>query len=603
MSDYRFGFKFDLDPTAVRSLPDNHPAMMENRTLFPSTVVETNEAFSDRLLVSGKNNRKLGERIEKGRFKGYALYGLTLEERATCPSDCSVRGACYGNGMQMARRHRIDQDGLFFTLLEDEVRMILVDEQDGLLVRLHVLGDFPSVEYVAAWADLLADHPKLACYGYTHRRTKSWGGDEIGEAIQNLKDMYPDRFRIRWSGPTSRADGAVVIKTIPNRPRTEEGLVCPAQTDATACCATCGLCWEPSAKHDTIAFIKHGPKSGESAALEAMAAPTASQSAAGTARQERLARIAANAVPETPERKMLPAVIPPAKPRAEFVPTITVRPPSDCRRVAPIQISSAVKCKEVARELPEVRHVSPTDLLIEPKYQRDLSGNSIRLIKRMLFGWDWAKFKPPVCAETPQGLFVIDGQHTAIAAATHPGIFRIPVMVVLAEHVEQRADAFVSHNRDRLAMSVFQVFHAEVTAGNKEARDVLAATMRAGATIPRAQPDKFRAKPGDVIAVKEARSIFNADGADGLERVLRIAVAAKLSPIPRVAMRAIRIILKEPRFVNVKMKGEASISAAIASIQNIDLAARHAAAATEQPMDRACAVLIESAVLGEAFAA
>lgn len=214
MSLRRFTDKFDLDPTAVWSLPDNHPAMMENRTLFPSTVMETNDAFSDHLLVSGENNRKLGKRIEKGKFKGYALFGLSLEERATCPDDCSVRGSCYGNGMQMARRHRIDPAGRFFNLLEEEIRTILADEDVGLLVRLHVLGDFPSVEYVATWADLLSDYPKLACYGYTHRRTKSWGGDDIGEAIQNVKDQYPDRFRIRWSGPSSRADGATVIKTI-----------------------------------------------------------------------------------------------------------------------------------------------------------------------------------------------------------------------------------------------------------------------------------------------------------------------------------------------------------------------------------------------------
>lgn len=192
--DRRFTDKADLDPAAVRSLPINHPAMVGNRTLFPSTVVDVGDDFEDRLLVSGKNNRKLGERILKGKFKGYALYGLSLEERATCPTDCSVRGYCYGNGMQMARRHRITDLDLFSTFLEDEIRTILADPIDGLMVRLHVLGDFPSVEYVALWADLLEMHPKLACYGYTHRR------DEIGDAIESLKSRYPTRFRIRWSG-------------------------------------------------------------------------------------------------------------------------------------------------------------------------------------------------------------------------------------------------------------------------------------------------------------------------------------------------------------------------------------------------------------------
>ncbi|MDE2468290.1 MAG: hypothetical protein KGL35_05990, partial [Bradyrhizobium sp.] len=198
--DRRFTDKPALDPAAVRSLPSNHPALIENRTLFPSTVVTVDENFPDRLLVSGKNNRKLGERILKGKFKGYALYGLSLEERATCPTDCGARGYCYGNGMQMVRRHRIAEPGLFYAFLDDEIRTILADPIEGLMVRLHVLGDFPSVEYVAMWSDLLAENERLAAYGYTHRREKKFGGDEIGDAIAALKHQYPDRFRIRWSG-------------------------------------------------------------------------------------------------------------------------------------------------------------------------------------------------------------------------------------------------------------------------------------------------------------------------------------------------------------------------------------------------------------------
>jgi hypothetical protein len=103
--------------------------------------------------------------------------------------------------------------------------------------------------------------------------------------------------------------------------------------------------------------------------------------------------------------------------------------------------------------------------------------------------------------------------------------------------------------------------------------------------------------------VKEARKIFNRDGVETLEKVLRISVAAKLAPIPRVAMRALRMILVEPRFVDAKAKGEASIASALAGFSNIDLAARHAATLTEQTVDRACAVMIESAVLGESVAA
>ena len=162
--------------------------MREDRTLFPSTVVDVDESFEGNLLVSGHNNRKLGETVAKGKFKGYALYQLSLEERATCPSECEMRAACYGNSMQLARRHRIVDPNFFALLLEDEIRDIL-SEKPGLMVRLHVLGDFPSVDYVKIWDELLKGHPKLACFGYTHRRPKDQGGDAIGAAILATKPL------------------------------------------------------------------------------------------------------------------------------------------------------------------------------------------------------------------------------------------------------------------------------------------------------------------------------------------------------------------------------------------------------------------------------
>src|SRR5205807_1557903 len=39
-------------------------------------------------------------------------------------------------------------------------------------------------------------------------------------------------------------------------------IVCPAQTGATDCCGSCGLCWHPSAKTKTIGFIAHGARGG-----------------------------------------------------------------------------------------------------------------------------------------------------------------------------------------------------------------------------------------------------------------------------------------------------------------------------------------------------
>lgn len=97
--------------------------------------------------------------------------------------------------------------------------------------------------------------------------------------------------------------------------------------------------------------------------------------------------------------------------------------PLDLPNLTPGGISSA---------RPQFQWVAPTSLLVDEVYQRNLSRGSIELIRKIVARWDWNRFKPPVVAMTDEGLEVIDGQHTAIAAATHPEITEIPVMLAEA---------------------------------------------------------------------------------------------------------------------------------------------------------------------------
>ncbi len=66
--------------------------------------------------------------------------------------------------------------------------------------------------------------------------------------------------------------------------------------------------------------------------------------------------------------------------------------------------------------------VKPSTLLVDERYQRGLSERSIKLIRKIVSEWDWRAFKPPVVVDVGAGLEVIDGQHTAIGAATHGGM-------------------------------------------------------------------------------------------------------------------------------------------------------------------------------------
>lgn len=542
----RFTDKPALNPGAVRGLAPDHPAMVEGRTLFPNTVVEVTESEPARLLVSGANNRKLGDVVAKGRFKGYALYGLSLEERATCPSDCAVRDIYYGNGMQMARRHRIGDPDTFYDRLGEEIATLL-SAHDGLLVRLHVLGDFPSVEYVANWADLLEEWETLAVYGYTARRKDS----DIGEAIAHLKQRFPDRFRIRWSN-SDAGDGAFVLDKMPDGPKFGDAIVCPTQTDMTACCSTCGLCWESD--RQPIAFIKHGPKSDD-------------------------AQIAAeNAVASAPVSELQDDAGAPIR---------------NIRGAVTIHVSKAQRA--AVGQAPAIRLVDPADLRVEGAYQRDLSKKSIRLLRKIVTGWDWAKFKPPICAMRDHGLVVIDGQHTAIAAATL-GITEMPVLVVDASAITKRAESFVSHNRDRIAMSPFQIFHASVVAGDPAARAIAEIATQTGAIIPRAMPLKNKAKPGCIIAINEILRYYNASGSEVVRRIFTIAVASQSAPLSRAATRGLEHLLTSELFAETSSLPDSRIANALRSLgDGFDAQVRLKALETDKPMMHTAADLIADA--------
>ncbi|WP_160119663.1 hypothetical protein [Rhodovarius lipocyclicus] len=239
------------DRTAA-ALSVDHPALAEARTIFPSTVHFADEV--DRVLVSGANNPKLGARVTKGPWRGMPIYQLTLEERATCPASCALWATCYGNSMHLARRHRPGRE--LEQILGAELCGLADRHPGGFVVRLHTLGDFYSVRYASLWAVWLQWIPELRVFGYTARED----GTPIAEVIERLNGRFPDRCLIRFSRavPSGKAHEAITIWHQPAGQWVDQGLVCPAQTERTACCGTCGLCWSPAMAATPIVFVGHG---------------------------------------------------------------------------------------------------------------------------------------------------------------------------------------------------------------------------------------------------------------------------------------------------------------------------------------------------------
>lgn len=205
----------------------------EARTRFPSRVVKKDK----NPLKPGSYNKKLGDKVIKGKWKGMPLYSLSLEERATCPRSCKVWSTCYGNHMPFAKRMKWSE-----TMKRDLITQLsLLNEKHkkGFVVRLHVLGDFIDEDYARMWFDLLDRFPRLHVFGYTARE---WS------FLHKFALDHWDRFAIRLSGWTMARGSYVSAKP------TGRGIVCPAQTGRTDCCGTCGLCW---ATQKPINFLEH----------------------------------------------------------------------------------------------------------------------------------------------------------------------------------------------------------------------------------------------------------------------------------------------------------------------------------------------------------
>ena len=191
-------------------------------------------------VIKKSTNIKLGKKVTKGIFKDMPIFTVTLEERATCSDTCLHWWTCYGNNMPFATRY--EANAALTDAMEIELEELNRKHKNGFLVRLHVLGDFYSVEYVELWDKWLAQFDNLYVYGYSERKT----GTPIGDALNILRERWTSRFMVRVSGDFNLTtmtalsfDNDMAVSQIENK----QAFLCPVQEDKTDSCGTCGLCW------------------------------------------------------------------------------------------------------------------------------------------------------------------------------------------------------------------------------------------------------------------------------------------------------------------------------------------------------------------------
>lgn len=220
--------------------------MVAPRSPVKSTGLRVFKAATGNKKLAKKNTTK---QITRGRFRGMPMYLLTLEERATCWSGCQNWTVCYGDNMPFAKRHH---PGVELTeAITADLQVLNTRHRNGYVIRLHVLGDFYSVDYVQHWHQALVQNPSLHLFGYTHWRQS----DPIGKAVADMVAAFPDRTAFRRSDPSEANDPLPGAWTIERTQLPVLGSVtCPEQTGKTSSCNTCGLCMNTTT---AVSFINH----------------------------------------------------------------------------------------------------------------------------------------------------------------------------------------------------------------------------------------------------------------------------------------------------------------------------------------------------------
>ncbi len=211
-------------------------AIEQGRTQYLDFGVK--EVIAQNVLKRSMQNDKLGKMREwrVGAFKGMPLYSLTLEERATCERSCNAWDVCYGNNMPFAHRFDVTQDGGLALMMRLTVELDKLDtkHKQGYSIRLHILGDFFSVEYVDFWREQLATRPLLHIYGYTHRQ------GAIKQRIDEVWAEFPGKFAIMQSD--GERDDVKPIALIETTDGAASLPICPEQSGKAKGCLDCGLC-------------------------------------------------------------------------------------------------------------------------------------------------------------------------------------------------------------------------------------------------------------------------------------------------------------------------------------------------------------------------
>lgn len=161
--------------------------------------------------------------------------------------------------------------------------------------------------------------------------------------------------------------------------------------------------------------------------------------------------------------------------------------------------TSRLKVNPPLGRMPTLQFVLPSELAVDPSYQRSIEANdSQTLIRRIAQFWNWDLCQPLVVSRRGDGaLYVIDGQHRLEAAKLRGDISQLPCVIVAYANAADEAASFVHLNQQRRPLTKLDLFKAAIASEDPDAVAIMAALTHAGLSV--APHSNFSAwKPGMV---------------------------------------------------------------------------------------------------------
>ena len=169
------------------------------------------------------------------------LPSFSLPPMKTCPGRTPFcRQFCYGLRGRLAwvRLREIQEANLETSKQDDFIERMgrEIARVNTEAFRLHVVGDFYSVDYVKKWVEIASSFPNLIFFG----STRSWRVPSLKSAVEIFAALPNARMRasIDFTHQDRPDNGWKVISV------EEEGESCPHDYGWVENCFNCKRCWQ-----------------------------------------------------------------------------------------------------------------------------------------------------------------------------------------------------------------------------------------------------------------------------------------------------------------------------------------------------------------------